>query len=90
MLLFENLTADIKTEIYPVIVKKQGTSDVTKNPVIIRLMKNMKMDENEFYDYLEKPDITKFKGVKVLPSSEINNHIGGLVLTKCHTLKVTL
>ena len=33
-----------------VIVKKQGTADVTKNPVIIRLMKNMGMDEKEFYD----------------------------------------
>lgn len=57
-----------------VIVKKQGTADVTKNPVIIRLMKNMKMDENKFYGNLKKPDITKLKGVKVLPSSEINNH----------------
>lgn len=57
-----------------VIVKKQGTADVTKNPVIIRLMKNMKMEEKEFYDYLEKPDITKLKGVKILPSREINNH----------------
>lgn len=57
-----------------VIVKKQGTADVTKNPVIIRLMKNMGMDEKEFYDYLEKPDITKLNGVKTLPSSDINNH----------------
>ena len=57
-----------------VIVKKQGTADVTKNPVIIRLMKNMDMDEKQFYDYLKKPDITKLKGVKTLPSSEINNH----------------
>ena len=57
-----------------VIVKKQGTADVTKNPVIIRLMKNMGMEEKEFYEFLEKPDITKLKGVKTLPSSEINNH----------------
>ena len=57
-----------------VIVKKQGTADVTKSPVIIRLMKNMGMEEKEFYDYLEKPDITKLKGIKILPSSEINNH----------------
>ena len=57
-----------------VIVKKQGTADVTKNPVIIRLMKNMGMDEKQFYDYLKKPDITKLKGIKTLPSSEINNH----------------
>lgn len=57
-----------------VIVKKQGTADVTKNPVTIRLMKNMGMDEKEFYDYLEKPDITKLNGVKTLPFSDINNH----------------
>lgn len=57
-----------------VIVKKQGTADVTKNPVIIRLMKNMGMDEKEFYDYLEKPDITNLNGVRTIPSREINNH----------------
>lgn len=57
-----------------VIVKKDGTSEVAKNPVIIRLMKNMGMDEKKFYEYLDSPDIRTIDGVSVNDSCNINNH----------------